>query len=248
MDRRRLNHITAVFLAAVVLVVAFMLFHSFRSPPSLVLPEEQDSSQLPPDSGDQQEALGTVSVTPDTVQTAIATLERPEQYHRSICVEQYWDSGNGSWDTSISTNGTWIRIDRTLASGRVRHSITDGSITYIWYDSETRVFSSAADDITPDMEQNIPTYEDVLSLDPEQIAQADYQVTDDYGGCIFVETAPDEDGYALRYWVSLDSGLLAAAEKLQNGELIYHMWETALDLAPAFDGEFTLPNGQTLAK
>ena len=243
MDRRRLNHITAVFLAAVVLVVAFMLFHSFRSPPSLVLPEEQDSSQLPPDSGDQQEALGTVSVTPETVQTAIATLERPEQYRRSICVEQYWDDGSGSWDTSISTNGAWIRMDRTLASGRVRHSITDGSITYIWYDSETRVFTSVADDITPDMEQSIPTYEDVLSLDAEQISQADYQVT----GCIFVETAPDENGYALRYWVSLDSGLLAAAEKLQNGELIYHMWETALDLAPAFDGEFTLPNGQTLA-
>lgn len=97
------------------------------------------------------------------------------------------------------------------------------------------------------MEQSIPTYEDVLSLDAEQISQADYQVTDDYGGCIFVETAPDENGYALRYWVSLDSGLLAAAEKLQNGELIYHMWETALDLAPTFDGEFTLPNGQTLA-
>lgn len=93
MDRRRLNHITAVFLAAVVLVVALMLFHSFRSPPSLVLPEEQDSSQLPPDSGDQQEALGTVSVTPETVQTAIATLERPEQYRGSICVEQYWDDG-----------------------------------------------------------------------------------------------------------------------------------------------------------
>ena len=241
MDRRRLNHITAVFLAAVVLVVAFMLFHSFRRPPSLVLPE------LPPDSGDQQEALGTVSVTPETVQTAIATLERPEQYRRSICVEQYWDDGSGSWDTSISTNGAWIRMDRTLASGRVRHSITDGSITYIWYDSETRVFTSVADDITPDMEQSIPTYEDVLSLDAEQISQADYQVTDDYGGCIFVETAPDENGYALRYWVSLDSGLLAAAEKLQNGELIYHMWETALDLAPTFDGEFTLPNGQTLA-
>ena len=247
MDRRRLNHITAVFLAAVVLVVAFMLFHSFRRPPSLVLPEEQDSSQLPPDSGDQQEALGRVSVTPETVQTAIATLERPDQCRRSICVEQYWDDGSGSWDTSISTNGTWIRMDRTLASGRVRHSITDGSSTYIWYDSETRVFTSVADDITPDMEQSIPTYEDVLSLDAEQIAQADYQVTDDYGGCIYVETAPDENGYALRYWVSLDSGLLAAAEKLQNGELIYHMWETALDLAPVFDGEFTLPNGQTLA-
>lgn len=247
MDRRKLNRITAVFLVAVVLVVAAMLFHSFRSPPSLVLPQEQDDSQLPPDSEEQQSALGTVSVTPQTVQTAIATLERPEQYHRSICVEQYWEDGNGSWNTSVSTNGTWIRIDRTLASGRVRHSITDGSITYIWYDSETRVFSSTADDITPDMEQSIPTYEDILSLDAEQIAQADYQVTDDYGGCIYVETAPDENGYTLCYWVSLTSGLLTAAEKLQDGELVYHMWETALDLAPTFEEEFTLPNGQTLA-
>lgn len=247
MDRRRLNRITAVFLTAVVLVVAVMLSHSFRSPPSLVLPQEQDDAQQTPGSGSEQDMLETVSVTPETVQTAIATLERPAQYRRSISIEQFWNGGSGQWETSVSASGRWQRIDRTLSGGRVRHIITDGAITYTWYNSESSVFQAPADEITPDMEQSIPTYEDILSLPVEQIASADYRSVDNYGGCIYVETEPDEAGYTLCYWVSLDTGLLAMSEKLLDGDVIYRMQETAVELTPTFTDEFTLPDGTILS-
>ena len=45
----------------------------------------------------------------------------------------------------------------------------------------------------------------------------------------------------------MDTGLLVAAEKLSGGDTVYRMWETSIDLAPAFTVEFTLPDGTVLA-
>ncbi len=78
------------------------------------------------------------------------------------------------------------------------------------------MFSGPAGDISPDAEQAIPTYEDVLALPPEHIAQADYRMVSDVR-CIYVETAEDDWGYTQRYWVSVDTGLLVVAERLQDG-------------------------------
>ena len=95
------------------------------------------------------------------------------------------------------------------------------------------------------MEQAIPTYEDVLELPVEEIAAANYQTLSDMN-CIYVETAADAYGYVLRYWVSVDTGLLVAAEKQLDGETVYRMWETSSELDPIIETEFTLPDGTDL--
>ena len=64
--------------------------------------------------------------------------------------------------------------------------------------------------------------------------------------CIYVETAADAYGYVLRYWVSVDTGLLVAAEKQLDGETVYRMWETSSELDPIIETEFTLPDGTDL--
>ena len=64
--------------------------------------------------------------------------------------------------------------------------------------------------------------------------------------CIYTETAENERGYSLRYWVSVDTGLLAAAEKLDRGELIYTMTALTLDAEEPTDADFTLPDGTVL--
>ena len=86
----------------------------------------------------------------------------------------------------------------------------------------------------------------VLLLPTRDIVAADYRTIGEQVNCIYVETAQDDYGYSLRYWVSVDSGLLVAAETLQDGEATYRMWETAIDLAPALTDEFTLPDGTKL--
>ena len=62
-----------------------------------------------------------------------------------------------------------------------------------------------------------------------------------------METAEDPEGYLLRYWVSVDSGLLAAAELEKDEEVVYSM--AARDMVSPLDrseGIFTLPDGAVL--
>ena len=99
--------------------------------------------------------------------------------------------------------------------------------------------------LTQDAEQGILTYEDILALPPERIAAADYRALEGVN-CIYVETEPDDAGYVERYWVSVSSGLLAAAERECDGAVVYRM----AALTVSYDGvdaeDFTLPNGTVL--
>jgi len=246
-DRRNLNRITAAVLTLAILVVALMLSGSLKRPSRIVLPqEEENSSEMPGVSDSSGDALTMITITPQTVQAAIETLARPEIYRRTVSVQQFWNGGNGTVETTVASLAPWLRIDRTLADGRLRHTLTDGEATYIWLSDSDTVFKAAAGEISADMEQLIPTYEDVLELPTDSIITADYRTISDVTNCIYVETAVDEFGYSQHYWVSVESGLLVAAERLQENKTVYRMWETAIDLTPVFEEEFTLPDGTIL--
>ncbi len=181
----------------VVLVVLLMLVSNLRRSSRVVLPDTNTSAEgggdLPAEGG----ALTVVEVTPETVQAAIETLHRPEAYSRTVTVEYLWTGGSGTIELSTAVSAPWTRVDRTLPDGQVRHSITDGETTFIWYNGESEVYTGPAGAISADAEETIPTYEDVLALSPERIVQADYRVVSDVR-CIYAETAEDAWGYAQR--------------------------------------------------
>ena len=242
MDKRWRSRITAAFLAVTVLVIAVMLSGTLHRTSHITLPS---SEQAPGHAAVTGDALTVVEVTPETVQTAIATLSRPQEYRRTVTVEQLWAGGSGTYETEAAVSGGWTRTDRTLASGRVRHALTDGETTYIWYDSETEVYTAPAGGISADDEQMIPTYEEILELPVEAIVSADYRTISGVN-CIYVETAADPAGYVLRYWVSVDTGLLTVSERLLDGEPVYRMAALALDQDLPTAADFTLPDGTVL--
>ena len=246
MERRKRNLL--VVLIGIVIVVAmvssFGLGLFAPDTAKIVLPTPEVSQQPGGEPGEQS-GLVLVDVTPETVQTAIETLTRPRQYSRVIRVEQLWDGGSGSFETTVTVSGRWTRTDRSLSDGQVRHTITDGEITYIWYGSESSVYSAPAGDITPDDEQAIPTYESILDLPVEDIAAADYRSVSDVN-CIYVETVQDPEGYTQRYWVSVETGLLVASERLLEGETIYRMASLTADLSTPSTDRFILPDGTVL--
>ena len=245
MDKRRMNHITVGFIVVMALVIAVMFGNNLRRPPKVVLPDTSESTDSSDQDGSASGSLALVEITPETVQTAIATLSRPDQYRRTVTVEQFWDGGSGTYEVSVLVYGPWTRTDRTLPDGRTRHTITDGETTYIWYNSESAVYSGPAGEITPDDEQAIPTYETILDLPVEDIAAADYRSVSGVN-CIYVETAQDPDGYTQRYWVSVETGLLVASERLLEGETIYRMASLTADLSTPSADRFILPDGTVL--
>lgn len=246
MDKRKLNWITWAVLALAVVIVALMLSRSLSHNAHITLP----SSDLPrdPASGENApagSALTVVEITPDTVQAAIASLSRPESYGRNMTVEYFWTGGSGKHELVTIVRGPWTRIERTLPDGRVRISVTDGETTYIWYGHGTEVYSAPAGEFSADVEQSIPTYEDILDLPAEDILLADYRTLDTLS-CIYVETAADPAGYVLRYWVSVDSGLLVQAEKLLGETPVYRMTSLYVDQTEYDASRFTLPDGTPL--
>ena len=233
----------ACILLVLLLVVAFMVRGSLREPEKIVLPPEPSTTE-PSGPIVDNEAVDRVEVRPDTVQSAIEVLARPRVYTRTITVERYWSDGSGvSVITAAAADG-WLRLDVTETDGQTRHVITGDDAVYIWYGSSRKVYSGASA-LTQDAEQGILTYEDILALPPERIAAADYRALEGVN-CIYVETEPDEAGYVERYWVSVSSGLLAAAERECDGAVVYRM----AALTVSYDGvdaeDFTLPNGTVL--
>ena len=246
MKKRKISAIAMGFVVLIVLVVALLLRNTLRRSSHITLPDTAAvSAQQSGSPGDSSQALVRVEVTPKTVRSAVATLKRPGSYIRSLTVERIWSGGSGTVTVQTIVAGVWTRTDTALADGRTRHAITDGKTTYIWYDSETDYYTGAAAAVSADNEQQIPTYEDILALEEKQIAAADYRT---FSGedCIYVETAQDADGYALRYWVSVRSGLLLGAEKLLQESAVYRMTAQPLQEDTPSTADFTLPDGTVL--
>ena len=231
MRKRRVTPIGAAFVALVLLVLLFVVRGALHHPAHVVLPQDASSSD--------------VSDAPlDTVQSAIATLERPARYSRAITIERYYSGGSGVDRSSVSVDGAWMRVDTEQASGAQSHTISNGERTWVWYGGSELYYESAAA-FTADEEQGIPTYEDILRLDKKRIAAADYRLLDTVD-CIFVETAADDGGYIERYWVSVSDGLLCAAEKLQGEDVVYRMAGMSVDSGNVAEDAFTLPDGTVI--
>ena len=245
MDKRKLNWITMSFVVLMVLVIGLMLSNTLRRSSHITLPDAGAETEQSLTGPEQDEALSVVEITPDTVQAAIATLSRPESYQRFVSVEHLWSSGSGGYQMAVSVCGGWTRMDRTMPDGQLRHALTNGGRTYIWYNDETDVYEAPAGEITADHEQMIPTYEEILELPTETIAASDYRTVSGIP-CIYVETAEAEDGYTLRYWVSVESGLLVAAEKLLNGGTVYRMGAPEVNQTEPSAELFVLPDGRDL--
>ena len=114
----------------------------------------------------------------------------------------------------------------------------------MWYGG-SKLWYESASAFTADEEQGIPTYENILHLEKQRIAAADYRLLDTVD-CIFVETAVDDGGYVERYWVSVNDGLLCAAEKLQGEDVVYRMAGMTIDTTAPDADVFTLPDGTVL--
>ena len=244
MDKRSLRWVIWGIVVLAVMMIVGMLMNTMHRPGQIVLPDPDISEeQTSGDSDAEHSALSVVEIRAETVQTAIATLSRPEIYRRTVTVEQFWSGGSGKYEVVVNVCAPWTRTDRVMPDGRVRHTITGADTVYIWYNNERSTYAAPVGSISADEEQGIPTYEEVLQLPLEKIVAADYRSISDVR-CIYVEA--EEDGFLLRYWVSVDSGLLVAAEKLLEGETLYRMGSLTIEQAEPAAEEFTLPDGTVL--
>lgn len=232
-----------ILVIAIAITVLAAVFVSFGLPSLMGVPEVTLPDLSQEGTGENREFL-PVEVTTDTVQSVIATLNRPDSYYRELTVTLSWNGGSASDQIRIWADGGYVKTAVTTGGTTQYRLVGDGTL-YLWYAGdrtwkETRLGDSAAD-----LAQRIPTYEDVLKLDPARINAAGYE-TRNGKDCIYVEVR-DEDLNSLdRYWIETATGLLCGAETQENGRTVYEMTATALR-APLEDGvSFALPDGTVL--
>lgn len=187
-----------------------------------------------------------VEVTPQTVQSVIATLARPESYYREVTLETFWgESGSAAATAQVWVDKGYTRIDTALPGGMVEHTIVGGGRRYRWYNSEREWFETDAGENDADLMQRIPTYEDVLTLDAGAVTAAGYEKK---GGldCVYVEAAEEELGYLERYWISVERGLLVAAETLKGERTVMRVSAYSVEIPVRSGDVFTLPDGTAL--
>ena len=242
--QRKLYAAISVALVLVCVVFFFGRSNSGGYDPIVLPPVEDDSQQSAGSSSELNDRVSMVAVTTETVQSVIASLHRPESYTASLTVTTYWSGGSGSVQTAVYVQQGLTRADTTANNGQVRHMLTDGENTAVWYGEETDYYRLPAGQFDADDELRLPSYEDVLELDEGQILEADHRY---YGTvpCIFVST--EQEGYECCYYVRSADGLLQAAEIRWEGTLIYEAVFSSISAAAGEDSLFLLPDGSALS-
>ena len=237
--------ITCLIVAAIFASFGRSLF--FVQIPSITLADVNEGGDASGSSGVQDgDQYWQVAVTPETVQSIVATLSRPDSYYRELTVETLWSGGSYASPVQYWEDGGWAHTRQVLASGAVRHDLTGPETAYYWYEGSTAWGTFPADERSSDLAQHIPTYETVVDLPPEEITAAGYELRGELP-CIFVELQPEDSPLVYQYWVSVDSGLLVSAETLEDGELVYRMTAYSPVQAPCpADAQFRLPDGTVL--
>lgn len=238
--------------AAIVALIAGAMLASFGlslfalNTPEVVLPSSSAGSGNPAASGSSGQIYQRVEVTPQTVTGVVATLSRPTSYYRDLTVETFWTGGSSSSQVQVWADGGWTHSRQALPSGVVRHDLTDGTELYYWYEGTQQYQQTPADEKSSDLAQHIPTYETVLELEPEEIISAGYENRGDLP-CILTEIQRTGSRQLQRFWVSVDSGLLVAAESEEDGQIIYRMTAYSPVQSPCpSEGDFSLPDGTIL--
>lgn len=234
----------ALIVGAIVASFGRVLFAA--KTPEVILPSASAGPGDLSGAGSQLQDYQRVEVTPQTVQSVVATLARPASFFRELTVETFWTGGNSSTQVQVWTDGGWSHSVQALPSGAVRHDLTGEETHYYWYDGSQQYKSAPADEKSSDLAQHIPTYETVLELDPGEITAAGYELRGDLP-CILAEVRPAGSALLQRFWVSVDSGLLVSAESEEDGQLVYRMtaYTPVQSPCPA-DGSFALPDGKVL--
>jgi hypothetical protein len=130
----------------------------------------------------------------------------------------------------------------------VLNTIVTEDYVYIWYgdgpDYRRLKLGQDSPEQVADEYQKIPTYEDILLLDKEDILEAGYA---DYEGepCIYVKAETGLMGYTYEYYVSARTGLLVLAETYDGEKLIHSTTAGSPNLSEPSDDAFRLPDGSS---
>jgi hypothetical protein len=251
--RNRRILVMAIALTIMVALAASFMLPLFYQLPEIVrpAPDNGQGTGTPGGESGEDENYVVVGVTTETVQDVIATLHRDRHHYRKLVIELFWGSDQQT-ERSTTTVQAWTDGENQKTAvmapdGTMQNDLIVDGWRYLWYAGDRTYDKRPVGDNTADLIQHIPTYEDVLALDKEQIIAAGYESKNGIS-CIYVEELVQELGYLHRYWISTGTGLLVASETVYqaDGQLCYRMMEEICEPLGKEEVPFVLPDGREL--
>lgn len=236
--------IGAIVLVATLFLSSYFSTSAFRDKEnSIILPSEQNSGIITPstESSNENIALTNIDITKDNVLDVISTIKRPSSYQYTVNSTLYFDNQATSTIYIRYTLGDTTRVDEVNAAGVIYSTkITNEEDFYAWNSDDTTFFSGKKGDFDSDTTVSLPTYEDLLYLDYDDIIEVSI-LNLNYEPCIYVKTS--QNSVIIDYYISSISGLLVRADYMQNDEIIRACVVSSVDLTPPDSSLFILPNG-----
>lgn len=251
MERNK-RTVFAVLIATIIVVAVFSSFalNLFnRDKYQIGLPDlsEDVGTEAPGQNDGLANRYVRVDITPETVQRVIEkTLSRPQSYARKVQIELWAEEETPSVTTAeVWVDGGWTGSVVTSDRGLVQYNLAGDGTRWIWYEGDETAVSFPAEQNISDLVQRIPTYEDVLKLSKRDITATGYE---NYAGvdCIYVEVEQKELGSQERYWIAVSDGLLVAAERIKEEQVVYRMTALSTESPAPLSYRFELPDGTPL--
>ena len=241
--------LTALFIVAVALMFSFFDFGGRGTVGKIVLPSDS-TGDMDVDIGDYSdnlEMLKAVTVSADNIQDIIRAMQRPEKYRLSVNTTLYYDGGQSTFGAEGHVWGERKKIVVYNSDGLpVSHCLIAGEDIYMWSGASRSYYSGKLGNFTADDYMYIPTYEDIIYLDRQDILSADFSLYNDMY-CICIEAKDELSGYRSLYYISVENGLLAGAQSFDGEELVYSLTADILDFERTEEDIFTLPDGTFVA-
>ena len=242
MKKRGASFYILIFLALLAVGALVFLLAPGRqmSTPAVVLPTLPPADASAPVTSDHPDSAELIAVTPENVQTVIATLRRADSYSRTLEIRDFWSGGSRSRSIAVWCRGDSLRL-RIDGDGAVRREllIRDGE-QWIWYADSAGIYHGAAQTDDADRWQTLLTYERVLEAPAQDILAAGYT---DFSGtsCIFVRWRSGALGYVSECYIDPDTGLLMGERCYDGEKLLYSMDSSVPDVTTPDERMFELP-------
>jgi len=254
MSTKRILAITVIGIAIIAAALSVILLTSYlyRESEEVPLPKTPVATDRPGGSGPEaSDAIDRVEVNHDTIQDVVSSINRPDIYSRDVVIESCWEGGQAVYSIRASVVDGMTALHTVPQVGVEKSIIVSRDTLYIWYKGDSQPFvggagSSGDETRAADEWQMLITYEDILGLDKRDIIEAGYT---EYEGddCVFAVYLSPLLGHTRTYYVSIDLGLvIAAEEKDKTGALIYNMKAGPCVIGEVDPGAFVLPDGTDL--
>ena len=229
---------------AVVIIVVIVFFVKTLSSPYDSHAINMPSPAVDSSGNTSDDGINRVEVTPETVKAVLGTLSRAESFSRTYSIKTYWDGGESESNLSYWQKGSNIRMSISQ-NETIRNILVIDNDLYVWYDGSSGIFKSKLSESSVAREvdkfSGLVTYEDIMEVPQEDILNAGYDVHSGQS-CIIVEYKSGELDYVNRLYISVDNGLLIAAEKYDGETLIYSMESDSPELSTPSDEIFAIPS------